>query len=177
MTKRILNVGCGAETYGTDFIDLYPQRPEVKKCDLDREAFPYEDNIFDEVYSKLVFEHLTNVRKFMEESYRVLKPGGRIVIITDNAGLFGLFGKVHHGNYELEHSATPEDRHYMLFTPNHLRNFLEKFGFAVESVDYLDLSDDLRTKLLTRLSKKLCPNLKAVGLKSDSSSIASKPKA
>jgi len=31
MPKRILNIGCGNDTYGTDFLDLYPKRKEVKK--------------------------------------------------------------------------------------------------------------------------------------------------
>jgi tRNA G46 methylase TrmB len=37
---------------------------------------------------------------FLKESYRVLKRGGKLIITTDNAGFFGIFGRVHHGGYE-----------------------------------------------------------------------------
>lgn len=56
--KRILNIGCGNDTYGTDFVDLYPQRKEVKKCMIDSEKLPYSKNTFDEVRMYFVFEHL-----------------------------------------------------------------------------------------------------------------------
>jgi hypothetical protein len=31
------------------FIDLYPTRKEVIKCDVNRDKFPFKDNFFDEV--------------------------------------------------------------------------------------------------------------------------------
>ena len=34
--KRILNVACGGQDYGTDFVDMYPQRPDVVQCDLEK---------------------------------------------------------------------------------------------------------------------------------------------
>ena len=156
----------GKDTHGTDFIDLYPQRKDVKKCDIDNDTFPYASETFDEVYSKLVFEHLTNHAHFMREANRVLKPKGTLVIITDNAGLHGLLGKVHQGNYEKVHGKEAKwDRHYALFTPTHLRNFLEKFGFKTKSIEYLDLSKDLRVHLLAAINRKLNPNIIAIGIK------------
>ena len=158
--KRILNVGCGGSTYGTDFIDLYPLRPEVKVCNADKDIFPFPDETFDEVYSSYLFEHLTNVSHYMTEVWRVLKPHGKIVIITDNAALHGLFGRVHHGRYEEDHADHPDDRHYALFTPTNLKNFLVKFGFRINEVGYCNGS--WRIKLLY---KKLSPHVFAVGTK------------
>jgi hypothetical protein len=54
---RILNVGAGKDTYGTDFVDVKPSRTEVLRCDLDEESLPYESDIFDKVYCKNVLEH------------------------------------------------------------------------------------------------------------------------
>jgi hypothetical protein len=31
MGRKILNVGCGEETYGTHFVDFYPSRKDVIK--------------------------------------------------------------------------------------------------------------------------------------------------
>jgi ubiquinone/menaquinone biosynthesis C-methylase UbiE len=49
---RILNVGCGNDTYGTHFVDLYPTRKEVIKCDVNKERLPFPSNFFDVVYSR-----------------------------------------------------------------------------------------------------------------------------
>jgi ubiquinone/menaquinone biosynthesis C-methylase UbiE len=76
LNKKILNVGCGSETYGTHFIDLYPSRKEVIKCDVDKEKIPFPNSYFDEVYCKNIFEHLRNPGHLIEEAHRVLKKGG-----------------------------------------------------------------------------------------------------
>ncbi len=46
---RILNLGCGKDTYGTDFVDIYLSRKEVIRCNIDKESLPYGDGTFDEV--------------------------------------------------------------------------------------------------------------------------------
>ena len=46
--------------------------------------WPYEDAKFDVVHSSQVIEHVHNCRLFVEESYRVLKPGGTVVMATEN---------------------------------------------------------------------------------------------
>jgi SAM-dependent methyltransferase len=83
--KRILNVGCGKDNYGTCFIDKHPTRAGVIKCDLDVDKIPFPDGYFDIVYAKNVFEYLLNLGFAMREMYRVLKKGGKLILITDNA--------------------------------------------------------------------------------------------
>ncbi len=46
--------------------------------------WPFESNRFDVVHSSQVIEHVHNSRLFAEESFRVLKPGGTVVIATEN---------------------------------------------------------------------------------------------
>jgi SAM-dependent methyltransferase len=46
--------------------------------------WPYEDNKFDVVFSNQVIEHIHNCRLFATEAYRVLKPGGTVIIATEN---------------------------------------------------------------------------------------------
>ncbi len=162
MKIKILNAGCGKDTYGTDFIDLYPERKEVKKCNIDVEKFPYKSNIFDEVYSKNNFEHLRNPLNFLNESYRVLKHNGKIKITTDNAGLWGLFGEVHYGGLEKYGQHGKEDRHYMLFTTKHLYNWLESVGFKNIEIKYsIGNGHTLKNKIiitfLTKISRKFNP--------------------
>jgi len=85
-----------------------------------------------------LFEHLTNPLNFLKESYRVLKRNGKLIIITDNAGFWGVFGVTHHGGYEKRRKKDGflEDKHYSLFTPNHLINWLEHVGFREIKVEY-----------------------------------------
>ena len=155
--KKILNVGCGSDTYGTHFIDLYPTRKEVLKCNVDTDKFPFPDNYFDEVYAKYLFEHLRNPMHFLSECYRVLKRGGKIIIITDNANYWvWAVNRTHLGEYE-ERSQKNEDRHYALFTPHHLRNHLEIAGFKEIRTGYLPLkSEDFKSANLKHLKYLVC---------------------
>jgi len=55
---------------------------DIRSCDIEREPFPFEENTFDFVYSKSVLEHVTNTDNFLKEALRVLKPGGKAVLMT-----------------------------------------------------------------------------------------------
>ena len=55
---------------------------EVKQCDLVNDVFPYEDESFDVVYHKSVIEHMYDPGNLMRETIRVLKPGGKLIILT-----------------------------------------------------------------------------------------------
>jgi predicted SAM-dependent methyltransferase len=138
---KILNVGCGNDTYGTDFIDIYPTRKEVIKCDVDRQALPFNAESFDEVYAKCIIEHTKNPNDFLKKCYKVLKKGGKIKIITDNAGcwvwhapLNFLYSQQHYKNSIREGKL---DRHYSLYTNLHLANHLSSAGFRNIKVGYM----------------------------------------
>jgi ubiquinone/menaquinone biosynthesis C-methylase UbiE len=55
---------------------------------LDEENLPFTDNYFDEIYSRNLLEHLKNVGFAVKEMVRVLKPGGKLILITDNASYY-----------------------------------------------------------------------------------------
>jgi len=154
--KKILNLGCGNDTYGTAFVDIYPARKEVVKCDINEKTLPYKKNTFDEVYSKNLFEHLSNPMHILKESKRVLKRKGRIYFITDNAG-FLLFHIPLRKNNFLQHNSNvlrvgDKDRHYFLFTPLHLINLIEKCrGFEKIKVTYAYFSPRKTIKILRPL--------------------------
>jgi ubiquinone/menaquinone biosynthesis C-methylase UbiE len=95
---RVLDIGCGygdllkevfsrtRQTYGID-----PDGEALKKNKIIRhktvgqaETLPYKDNYFDIVVNAWVMEHLSEPKRVIEEIYRVLKPGGRVVFLTPN---------------------------------------------------------------------------------------------
>ncbi len=100
--KRLLEIGCGlgtdllqfaragAEVTGVDLtpasIELVKKRfalygLNVKAQVADAEHLPFSDSSFDVVYSFGVLHHTPNTQQAIDEIYRVLKPGGRIIIM------------------------------------------------------------------------------------------------
>ena len=56
---------------------------KTKRSNLNS-VFPYRSGVFDVIHSNQVIEHLIETRSFVDEIYRVLKPGGYAVISTEN---------------------------------------------------------------------------------------------
>lgn len=94
---ELLDVGCGRGDFLRGFKDLglVAQGLDIEKshspiledielrcANFESEPFPFDSDMFDVVFSKSVIEHLFNPENFMRESYRVLKPGGRIILMT-----------------------------------------------------------------------------------------------
>lgn len=100
--KRVLEVGFGAGTDLCEFvsngaivngidisdkaIDLCKKRLEVEGLSADIRLydgvkFPFENNTFYCVYSWGVFHHNPNIYDLLIESYRVLKPGGQLILM------------------------------------------------------------------------------------------------
>lgn len=171
---RILNVGCGQQQYGTHFVDLYPQRPEVVRCDVEKEPLPFPDNYFDEVFCENIFEHLKNPNQALAEMRRVLKMNGVLTVITDNASFWAYhLGTTHYGGYEAR-SGAADDRHYALYTSWHLENHFRAVDLKDIRVEYLFTASKHSAKLPVRLISKILrlilpnigfPQIKATGVK------------
>jgi len=89
---RILDVGCGRLKYsGAIGVDRNPSTDADVLCDLDRPPYPFRDSSFDEVRALHVVEHVEDVIKFLEEMHRILKPGGRLYLLTPHYTDVGSF--------------------------------------------------------------------------------------
>jgi len=62
-------------------IDLSPDL-DIDVYDADDNRWPFENNVFDVVYSKSFIEHLRNPVMYVNEAFRVLKPGGLLLTLT-----------------------------------------------------------------------------------------------
>lgn len=81
---RKLQIGCGGIILnGWLNSDLQPYSETIAFLDAS-ERFYMPDSSFDYIYSEHVFEHLTFFQQinYLRESYRILRPGGRIRIAT-----------------------------------------------------------------------------------------------
>ncbi|MHA1833108.1 MAG: class I SAM-dependent methyltransferase [Candidatus Baldrarchaeia archaeon] len=52
--------------------------------DIESGDFPFEDNYFDAVYAGAIIEHLFSPDHLLNETYRLLKPGGVAIVSTAN---------------------------------------------------------------------------------------------
>lgn len=117
ISGRILDVGCGRKPYEhlfkncTEYIGMDIDNPghdhTNEKIDVyyDGKIFPFEDKSFDAVLTNQVFEHVFNPDNFMREIFRVLKPGGKLLLTVpfvwdeheqpNDFGRYSSFGLTH----------------------------------------------------------------------------------
>lgn len=90
--RRVLDVGCGRNKRpGAVGIDRNPRTAADLLCDLDRFPYPFRDSSFDELHAVHVIEHLSDVMRAMEEFHRLVRPGGRIRLVTPHYTDFSSF--------------------------------------------------------------------------------------
>ncbi len=96
--SRVLDAGCGrylrfskelsdrATVYGIDMDSVLETdnaaAPYAVRGDVGR--LPFSSNSFDMVISRSVIEHLEDPAAVFSEFWRVLRPGGKVVVITPN---------------------------------------------------------------------------------------------
>jgi SAM-dependent methyltransferase len=89
---RILDVGCGLNKHpGAIGIDRNPASRADVLCDLDRPPYPFADAAFDQLRAIHVIEHVSDVIRTLEEFHRLLRPGGRLRIVTPHYTDFSSF--------------------------------------------------------------------------------------
>ena len=175
--QRTLNFGCGSDTYGTDFVDLYPSRPEVIRCNIENERLPYEDNTFDVIVAYGLVQHITNLPNFFNECKRTLKKGGTLDILVANAGFWGLFGSTFYGKYDsaIAEKGMTEGKAYILFTTTSLHNVMDKYGYTDIKCSYQTASTNKKNnpyhiaiiRTATIFNKKVHPHIRAIAKKSE----------
>jgi SAM-dependent methyltransferase len=91
LSGKLMDFGCGRKPYEnlfnvTEYIGVDMQYTghdhSLSKVDVyyDGKTLPFEDNHFDAVFCGEVLEHIFNPDEILPEIYRVLKPGGRLLL-------------------------------------------------------------------------------------------------
>lgn len=141
---KILDIGCGdgfhlnlLKTYGNktwtvEGIDISDRaaaaaaRNDIKVHVGNVETIDLPENTYDLAIMLQTIEHVEKPDEVLRGARRLLKPGGRLVIVTDNTGApdFGLFKGGYWGGYHFP-------RHWNLFNKNSLTKLANKTGFDV----------------------------------------------
>jgi ubiquinone/menaquinone biosynthesis C-methylase UbiE len=168
--KKVLDVGCGngyvlshyakegANVFGVDItqagIHLCNKRFDYLdlKGDFrvaDAQSLPFQNDTFDCVCSMGVLHHVPNTQKALDEIWRVLKPGGRLIL---------MFYHSHSAKYQFKYSVyswfTGKSRQQLVnefdgvgnpkgtvYSRRELGNMLSKFIEIQMHVGYLQTSD------------------------------------
>lgn len=147
--ERILDIGCGEGTYnyrialrGARVFGFDLNRDQLRRAAAshktpstgffcaDASALPLRPEQFDTVMSLCVFEHLPDDRQTLREMWRVLRPGGRILLTLDSLSLDGV-DETWRDKHRVRHSVR------QFYTHSTVGPLLEACGFRLARHRYL----------------------------------------
>jgi SAM-dependent methyltransferase len=140
---RVLDIGCG---YGHYLLALKQKGIEVYGLEVNPicvevcnqaglnvfcgtlEKANFSSEFFDVIILSQVIEHTSSPKETLTEIYRILKPGGKVLIYCPSADSFFLriFGKYWQGWYA--------PFHFYTFNPFTLKKLSEAVGFKIEEI-------------------------------------------
>lgn len=126
----------GCDVFDPELHQSFHRRAGLRYCQL-RHPFnlPYPDGSFEAVIGSGVIEHVPFDFESMKELYRVLKHGGRLILVWVPNAL-----SVHEWWYRRKR---PNHAHWRLYTKSQLRSLLLHSGFRPLVVGYQDRLDIL----------------------------------
>lgn len=158
--QKVLDIGCGTGVFG---IDMAKQGGDVTGVDISREAIqfanhwakkdrlffkgivgdaenlPFKDGSFDLVFFGAVLHHFPNPKKAICEAEKVLKKGGRLVLVEPNGNnpilrLSRFLARFLAYKYAEEILATKNET---IHTCSEYTKFLKNAGFENFQIKYL----------------------------------------
>lgn len=140
---RILDIGCGTglnasylraaghSVVGVDLSAVAIEKLRLRGfegwvCDIESQQLPMAAESFDLVYASEVIEHCADTEAFLHEVFRVLKPGGKLLLSTPNSAFwpFRILGLIGRTATEYQHPG-----HVRFFSKRSLRRAIESAGF------------------------------------------------
>ncbi len=127
LSGKLMDFGCGRKPYQNLFtvdeyigvdIEASGHSHKNSKVDVyyDGKVLPFGNNLFDSVFCGEVIEHLMNPEEILPEIYRVMKPGGRMLLTVP---------------FCWNEHEIPFD--YARYTSVGIQHLLQKHGFTIRS--------------------------------------------
>ena len=126
--------------------DIDSNRPYVTRK-IDIQNIDYLNNTFDIIFCSHVLEHVPNDKKALDELFRILKPGGSVLIMVP----------IQYSSYEtIENSNfnTPELRLKYYGQSDHLRFYGLDFGIKLKKAGFKIISDNFGKDMDEKLIKR-----------------------
>jgi 2-polyprenyl-3-methyl-5-hydroxy-6-metoxy-1,4-benzoquinol methylase len=140
---RLLDVGCGSGDWlalmmglgwrgvGLDFDENAVKVGRTRGLDVTCGALEqqnYADNSFDAVALSHVIEHVPDPVQTLAECRRILKPGGKLVVVTPNTS------SLSHRMFKQDWRGLEPPRHLHIFSNRSLPSLLARAGFENVSI-------------------------------------------
>lgn len=134
---NVLEIGSGRGEFLNEFRDeglicdgididsqatTYIENINISTLDVSKDKFPFPDSHFDLVFHKSVIEHMYSPENMMNETMRILRPGGKVIILTPEWN-----SQMHVFYEDITHC-----RPYNLTT---MKELFEMFGFKTQTVE------------------------------------------
>lgn len=160
---KILEVGCGDASFtkclakyssAITAIDIAAQQiernakayPEIKFIQHDvAERFPFGNDSFDVIWCSEVLEHLFDPRFALREMYRVLNPGGRLLVTVP---YHGLLKNVLIALFNWDEHFAPTNPHVRFFSRKTLAHLSAIAGFRQIQTRCCGLNRPLRDRFI-----------------------------
>lgn len=168
--NKFLDVGCAngflvkkakdfgfKHVYGSEisFKAINASDESIKKNILQGPFDPknYKENSFDVVFFAMIIEHFENPNKFLNDVYKILKPGGLLIGITHDEKHF--LSKILKNKHPIIN-----DEHIAVFDKNTLKKIMKKNLFKVLNTEnlknYYSISYWLQLMPIAYFIKKIC---------------------
>jgi SAM-dependent methyltransferase len=140
----ILEVGCGDGSFTKELVKY---SPDVTAIDISgtqiaentirfpgitfrqhdvSEPFPFADGAFEAIWCSEVLEHLFDPAFALREMYRIMKPGGRLLVTVP---YHGRFKNILIALFKWNEHFVPSNPHIRFYTKQTLGTLAEKAGF------------------------------------------------
>jgi ubiquinone/menaquinone biosynthesis C-methylase UbiE len=102
---------------------------------------PFENEKFDCIIVNGVIEYVQDTEKQFEELYRVLKPGGYLIIVTMGWNIFKFILELILGSLHLmtDSPINPVEKRVRFYTKKSLTNILNNYKFKIVEFEKLNL--------------------------------------
>jgi methionine biosynthesis protein MetW len=150
--ERVLQVDCGpgwlpalliergAQVVATDLSAVAVERARARgvaaqQCDIDAGPLPFPAAAFDVVISDSQLEHRFDAGHALDEMARVLRPGGRLILLLPNTAHWRVRLWLLAGRFPYVDNTPTDPLHLRFFTLGGVRELLARRGLTVTASD------------------------------------------